>query len=60
MEIIRIFEIKHSSLSEPELVKADNLEDAIRKFNSYYASDYDVQPDGIESVNLVYEKEVIC
>lgn len=60
MKTIRIFSIKHSCLSEPELVQADNIEEAIRKFNNYYASDYDVNPDGIESVSTAYEAEVIC
>ena len=60
MKTIRIFSIKHSCLSEPELVEADNIEEAIRKFNDYYYSDCDIRPDGIESVTTAYEAEVIC
>ena len=59
MEWIYIYEIKHKGLRDPELVIADSVEEAIRKFNEYWANDIDIFPDGIESVSLAHQFEVI-
>lgn len=56
---LKIYSIKHTAFNEPELVLADSLNDAIEKFNRYYMNDYNVMPDDIEDVHLIYNKEVI-
>ena len=58
---INIFRVKHRGLVDAgELVLADNVNDAIDKFNEYYKNDYDIYPDGITGVTLEYQLEVIC
>ena len=59
MEFLKLYEVKHSGLKEPSLVVANSIEDAIRRFDKHWEYDIDIFPDGIESVNLVYDKEVI-
>ena len=57
---IKIYEIKHSYLREPEYIFADNIEDAIYKFNNFYKDDFDIRYQGsIESINLIHNIEVI-
>lgn len=58
---IYVYRVKHRGLVDSgELVLADNVNDAIDKFNEYYKNDYDIHPDGITSVTLEYQLEVIC
>ena len=56
---IKIYKISHSKLTEPELVVAKDINDAIRKFNEFYDADIDVYPDGITGVEMDKIIEVI-
>lgn len=58
---IKIFKIEHSNLKEPEYVLADNIEEAILKFNKFWSEDYDVRYHGeIENITLEKNLEVIA
>ena len=58
---IYVYRVKHRGLIDTgELVLADNVNDAINKFNEYYKNDYDIQPDGITGVTLEHQLEIIC
>lgn len=56
---IKIYKISHSKLTEPELVVAKDINDAIRKFNEFYDADIDVHPDDITGIELDRILEVI-
>lgn len=56
---IKIYKISHSKLTEPELVVAKDINDAIYKFNKFYDADIDIHPDGITGVELDRILEVI-
>ena len=56
---IKIYKISHSKLTEPELVVAKDINDAIRKFNEFYDADIDVHPDDITGIELARILEVI-
>lgn len=55
---LKIFKVKHKNL-EPEFVVANSIQEAIEKFNTYYKDNYDITPEGIESVTLHEELEVL-
>ncbi len=56
---IQIYKVSHNKLRDGDLVIADNVNDAINKFNDYYESDIDIFPDGITGVMLFLTYEVI-
>jgi hypothetical protein len=56
---IQIYKVTHNRLRDGDLVIADSVNDAIRKFNDYYESDIDIFPDGITGVMLFLTYEVI-
>ena len=56
---IKLYKVSHSKLTEPELVVAKDINDAIRKFNKFYEADIDVYPDGITGVEMDKILEVI-
>lgn len=60
-ERIKIYEVKHPAFRKDTeiLVKADDMEEAIEKFNERYQYDYDVDTSLIEGCYLKYDFEVI-
>ena len=56
---IKLYKVSHSRLTEPELVVAKDINDAIRKFNKFYDADIDIHPDGITGVEMDKILEVI-
>lgn len=60
-EHIKIYEIKHPAFRKNVeiLVKADSMEEAIKKFNERYQYDYDIDTSLIEGCYLKYDFEVI-
>jgi hypothetical protein len=56
---IKIYKISHSKLTEPELVVAKDINDAIYKFNKFYNTDIDIYPDDITGIELDRILEVI-
>ncbi len=56
---IKIYKVSHSGLTEPELVVAKDINDAIYKFNKFYDADIDIHPDGITGVEMDKIIEVI-
>ena len=56
---IKIYKVSHRGLREPELVVANDLEDALRKFNEFWDDDIDIWPDGVTGVELAQTIEVI-
>lgn len=60
-EHIKIYEIKHPAFRKDAeiLVKADSMEEAIKKFNERYQYDYDVDINLIEGCYLKYDFEII-
>lgn len=56
---LNIYKVTHSKLTDGELIVANSIEEAIRKFNDYYDADIDIFPDGITGVMLFITYEVI-
>ena len=58
---VRIYEIKHPAFRDDVeiLVMAESMQEAIDKFKKQYEYDYDVDKNGIESIKLKYDLEVI-
>ena len=56
---ISIYKVDHHKLREPELVVADSVQDAIKKFNEFYENDIVIHPDGIRGVILHQTFEVL-
>ena len=56
---LRIYQVDHRHLNEGTLVVADSVQEAIRKFNEYWISDYDISSEDITGVKQVYEFEVL-
>ena len=62
---VRIFEIHHKRLSEPEYVYAENMKEAINRFVEHYMNDdsyfgyYEVREDGITNIVEFFNKDCI-
>ena len=57
--ILHIYQVDHKYLKTGTLVVADGVQEAIRKFSEYWASDIDIYPEDITSVKLMYTFEVL-
>jgi len=56
---LHIFKVNHRGLKDGELVVAQNVQEAIKKFTEYYETDIDIFPDGITGVTEHCYYEVI-
>ena len=58
-KVLKIYEIKHPAFRVPIKVVGDSLSEAVDNFKNYYDSDYDVDVNNIEGINLTFEDDVI-
>ena len=57
---LSIYEVTHNAIVGSRLVVAKDVNDAIKKFNTFYTDSKVVRPQGIVAVKLRHTLEVIA
>ena len=57
---LSIYEVTHNAIVGSRFVVANSVNDAIKKFNTFYTDSKVVRPQGIVSVKLRHTLEVIA